>query len=52
MPDGDGSEHEHALSSRPGPSMQELVSSRPAQDQRGNLRSVDARRHAGQAVGP
>jgi hypothetical protein len=32
--------------------MEELARGRPAQDQRGRLRRVEARWHAGQAVGP
>ena len=36
----------------PGRAVQELVGGRPAQDQRGRLRRVDARRHAGQVVSP
>ena len=32
--------------------MKELVGGRPAQDQRGRLRRIEARRHAGQAVSP
>jgi len=35
-----------------GSAVQELVRGRPAQDQRGRLRRVEARRHAGQAVSP
>jgi len=45
--------HEHALVSlHPGRPVEELVRGRPAQDQRGRLRRVEARRHAGQAVSP
>jgi hypothetical protein len=49
LTDGAGSSlHEHALASlHPGRAMEELVRGRPAQDQRGRLRRVDARRHAG-----
>ncbi len=44
--------HEHALASlHAGGAVQELVRRHPAQDQRGRLRRVDARRHAGQVVG-
>jgi ABC transporter substrate binding protein len=43
----------NALSSLyPGRAVKELVCGRPAQDQRGRLRGVDARRHAGQVAGP
>jgi hypothetical protein len=48
----DGSMHEHALTSLyPGLAVKELVCGRPAQDQRGRLRRVDARWHTGQALG-
>ena len=48
-----GSLHEHTLASlHPGRAVKELVCGRPAQDQRGRLRRVNARRHADQAVGP
>ena len=48
-----GSMHEHALAWRHvGRTVQELVRRRPAQDERGRLRRVDARRHASQVVGP
>jgi len=45
--------HEHALASlHPGRTVQELVRGRPAQDQRGRLRRVDARRHASHIARP
>jgi hypothetical protein len=45
--------HEHALPTlHPGRAMQELVCGRPAQDQRGSLRRVNAHRHARQIVSP
>jgi len=48
-----GSLHEHALSSlHARRAVKELVRSRPAQNQRGRLRRVEARRHAGQVAGP
>ena len=44
--------HEHALATLyPGRAMKELVGGRPAQDERGRLGGVEARRHAGQVVG-
>jgi len=54
LADGAGSSlHEHALALfHPGRAVEELIRGRPAQDQRGRLRRVDARRHAGQAVSP
>jgi hypothetical protein len=52
LTDGTGcSIHEYALVAlHPGCPVQELVRRRPAQDQRGCLRRVEARRHAGQAI--
>src|SRR5262249_56287181 len=48
-----GSMHEHALASlHPRRAVKQLVRGRPAQDQRGRLRRVEARRHAGQAISP
>ena len=48
-----GPMHENALAPlRTGHPVEELVRGRPAQDQRGRLRRVEARRHAGQAVSP
>jgi hypothetical protein len=45
--------HEHALASlHPGRPVEELARGRPAQDQRGGRRRVEARWHAGQAVSP
>ena len=45
--------HEHALAPlHPGRAVQKLVRGRPAQNQRGRLRCVDVRGHAGQVVGP
>jgi hypothetical protein len=54
LADGAGSSlHEHALASlHSRRAVQELVRGRPAQDQRGRLRRVDARWHAGQVVSP
>jgi hypothetical protein len=48
-----GSVHEYALASlHPCRTVQKLVRGRPAQDQRGGLRRIDARRHAGKVVSP
>jgi hypothetical protein len=54
LPHGaNGSLHEHALALLdPGRAVKELVGGRPAQDQGGRLGRIDARRHAGQVVGP
>jgi hypothetical protein len=46
-----GAVHEQALASLdPGRAVQKLVRGRPAQDQRGRLRRVDAHRHTGHVV--
>jgi hypothetical protein len=48
-----GSMHENALASLdPGRAMKELICGCPAQDQRGRLGGIDARRHADHVAGP